>query len=203
MSTAELQVIKGGKQTFRTVEVVRQAESDRWAIAEAIVEDCEARGFGASVARAHDGNLGPEFVELCSEIAAACRGEGADTWKPKTVAKLRSVGLAWPVETRVAGATYGAHERMYAREDRVTRLERLVARSSDGKVNRNDVDLWLSTLKPQPVVGFLDGIEKAVRSALLAKGKPWGHVSQDDRGEIARRLRVIAAEIENAEGKFS
>jgi len=204
MSTAEMKVIKGGRQaTFRTVEVVRQAESDRWAIVEAIEEDIDAAGLTARAVRDDTAHKGAEFDELCSRIADACRGEGADAWKTRTVSNLYRVAVAWPTESRVEGATYGAHERMFAREDRVTRLQKLVARSSDGKINRNDVDLWLSSHKKSTVVGFLDGIDKAVRSALLAKGKPWSHVSQEDREVIAHRLRAVAEEVQHAEGKFA
>lgn len=203
MSTAELRVVKGGKQTFRTVEVVRQAESDRWAIVEAVEEDIDTAGFSAVARATANEPKGSEFIDFCSEIAAACRGEGADAWKAQTVSRLYRVSVAWPRDSRVSGATYGAHERLFSREDRVNRLSKLVDRSSDGKVNRNDVDLWLSTLKTRAIVGFLDGIDKAVRSAVLAKGKPWSHVAQDDREEIARRLRIVADEVQHGEGKFA
>lgn len=202
MGVAELKVIHGGKQTFRTVEVVRQAESDRWAIVEAIQEDIDADPLSARALRDDTAHKGADYRDLCSSIADACRAEGADAWKAETVSKLYRVAVAWPRESRVKGATYGAHERMFHREDRVSRLSKLVERSSSGRVNRNDVDLWLSNTKTTKTLGFLEAIDKAVRSALLSKGKPWTHVVQDDRDEIARRLRIIAEEVQHSEGKF-
>ncbi len=96
--------------TFRTVEVVRQAESDRWAIVEAIQDDFAVAGVVESPARAGDSKSGPkgaEYSDLCSRIASACRSEGADAWKAKTVSNLYRVAVAWPTESRVEGATYG------------------------------------------------------------------------------------------------
>lgn len=198
----DLSVITGGKPSFRTVEVVKRAESDRWDIVEAIQADVDASGLTAHAVRDDTAHKGQEFNDLCSNIADACRAEGADSWKARTVSNLYRVAVAWPRESRIEGATYGAHERLFHREDRVNRLTKLVERSSDGKVNRNDVDLWLSTLKPASVRGFLDGIDHAVRAAVFNKGKPWTHVAQDDRDEIARRLRAVAEEVQHSEGKF-
>lgn len=202
MSVAELKVISGGKQTFRTVEVVRQAESDRWAIVEAIEQDVLERLPAEAPAHAGADGINTGFYAICDEIADAIREANVDPYKAKTIAQFYRVAQAWPRDLRVKGATFGAHERLYAREDRVSRLSKLVDRSSDGRVNRQDVDLWLSNLKPATVRGFLDNVEHAVRSAVFSKGKPWSHVAQDDRDEIAHRLRRIAEEVQHAEGKF-
>jgi len=206
LSVTELKVLPGGKQSFRTVEVVKRAESDRWDIVEAIQQDIDDAGQSISaralMSEAGGVGKGQDYRDLCMSIADACRVEGADAWKAETVSKLYRVAVAWPSDSRIAGATYGAHERLFSREDRESRLRKLVERSSDGHVNRNDVDLWLSNLKPANVRGFLDGIDHAVRSALANKGKPWSHVTQDDRDAIAHGLRAVAEEVQHAEGKF-
>jgi hypothetical protein len=197
LTTAE--VIPINRTAFRTVEVVRRAEADRWDIVQAVQADIDAE-FPAHAGDSSPGPKGPEYHDLCSRIADAAREEGADSWKTQTVSNLYRVAVAWPPEDRVQGATYGAHERLFAREDRVQRLTRLVERSSDGHINRNDVDLWLSTLRPSNVRGFLDGMEHAVRSVLRNKGKPWSKVEQGDRDAIATFLEDIAEEIR--EGRF-
>lgn len=196
-----LRAVNGGKQSFRTVEVVKRAEHDRWDIVEAVQQDIATNpSLAARAADSLPGQRLPvELEQLCSEIADACRGEGADTWKTKTVVDLYRVAQAWPRESRVEGASYGAHERLFTRPDRAVRLQKMVERSSDGRINRNDVDRWLADQKPRKFVGFLEGIERGVRAVLKVKGRPWAKVADEDRAEIARVLRRIANEIENGE----
>ena len=121
LSTAEapkLTAVKGGKQTFRTVEVVKRAEHDRWDIVEAIKQDIDAAGFTAHAVNDKAGPKGIEFTNVCMAIADAARAEGADGWQARTVSILYRVAVAWPREDRVTGASYGAHERLFHRADR-------------------------------------------------------------------------------------
>lgn len=204
MTTAtqpKLKALKGGKQSFRTVEVVRRVEHDRWDLVEAVEQDIVSRLGREAIALAHARPSGVHtgLYAVCDEIADAVRAEGTEPLKRESIARFFVVSQAWPREARVKGASYGAHERLFARGDRVARLQNLVDRASDGRVNRNDVDRWLADQKPRKFIGFLDGIERGVRAVLKAKGKPWTKVADDDRQEIARMLRTIANEIENGE----
>lgn len=84
----ELHVVPGAR-SFRTVEVVRRAEHDRWDIVEAIQQDIDDAGE-ESTARAVDSKDGPKGAEF----AAAIRVAGAEPLQAKTVAGLSARALS-------------------------------------------------------------------------------------------------------------
>jgi len=195
----ELTVIEGGKKPLRLVEAFRHQNSTAWEVADAITADIEerfphvARATGESPA-----NTG--LKEALVEILAEARDDGVDL-KTSTATDYYRTSIAWQPVDRDPRASFKVHRRLYAKPNRKELLGKWL--SKYGKVTDQDAQRLLSEQKPQRLLSFLDGVEDGVRRLLIARGKPWGQVTQGDRDEIAARLRGIAEEIQHREGRFS
>lgn len=187
-----LEVIEGGKKTFRAVEVARKQEATSWEMADAIWED-----FSSGTAVSDENSA---RAELLDQITEALVAEGLD-YKRDTVKILRQVAEAWPPSERVEGATFTAHRmlRSSSYPNRRANLERLRDRSPNGKVTAHAVKVWVSEKKPRSHKSFLELVDERVRASLKAAAQPWHTVAQDDREQIARLLRVLAEEVQAGE----
>ena len=169
-------------------------ESGSWRLADALVEDI---GEDHRAARDDPHTKTGLFAKL-EEAYWEARDAGAKDLKSKTLARKYTTGAAWPAETRVSGASYAAHEALSPREfdgRREKALRRLVERSSDGWVGRDQVRLWKQHRKPTEVVPFLDQVERGLRSVLVRKGKPWNRLGQGDREAISKILHQLGNEV--------
>lgn len=200
MSTAELTAIKGGKKELHLVEAFRRQNADLWDVADALLDDIRERADEDTVAAILVGNSKPTgLTEVLIDVLHEARKEGVDL-KTSTATIYLRTALAWTPQVRTQGVSFAVHARLRAKPDRVALMNRWVKKF--GTVTEADALRELSEGKPKKTLTFLDGIEQAVRSVLQSHGKPWTHVAQGDRDEIARRLHVIGNEIINAEGKF-
>lgn len=192
MSTATLEVIAGGKKTYRSVEVAQKQEATSWEMADAIQEDY----LEESMTRVIDSNQ--EVGEVIDGITEALRHAGQD-YKRSTVKDYRQTAEAWPQAERVEGASFKAHKMLRSGKypNRRANLERIRDRSATGKVTAHAVEVWISEKKPRSQKSFLELVDVRVRAALKAAAKPWHTVAQDDREAIARLLRIVADEVQD------
>lgn len=193
MSTV-LEVLPGGKKTYRSVEVARKQEATSWEMADAIWEDVEADLMDQSIRSER------ELGEAIDKVYEALTVEGCDYGRSH-VRELRKTRESWPPSERVEGASFTAHYvlRSGTYPNRRANLERLRDRSKTGKVTAHAVKVWISERKPPAHKSFLELVEERVRTSLKAAAAPWHTVSEGDRASIARILRVVAEEVESGE----
>lgn len=187
-----LEVLPGGKKTYRSVEVARKQEATSWEMADAIWEDVQLELADQSDSSHRD--LGAAL----NGVSDALQTDGHD-YTRGYVTDLHKTCESWPPAERVEGASFTAHYllRSGTYPNRRANLERLRDRSSNGKVTAHAVKVWISEKKPPAHKTFLQLVDERVRSALKAAANPWHTVAQDDRNEIARLLRVIAEEVQD------
>lgn len=195
MSTV-LEVLPGGKKTYRSVEVARKQEATSWEMADAIWEDTEVELSDAERSSSDQ----PALTSALDKVYEALRDDGQD-YERIYVQQLRLTRESWPPTERVTGASFSAHYLLRAKTypNRRANLERLRDRSKGGKVTARAVKVWISEKKPSAHKSFLELVEERVRTSLKAAAAPWHTVAEGDRASIARILRVIAEEVESGE----
>lgn len=192
MSATALEVIKGGKKTYRSVEVARKQEATSWEMADAIWEDAQLELADQSDSSHRD--LG----DALNGVSDALQKDGHDFTR-SYVTDLHKTRESWPPSERVEGASFTAHYLLRASTypNRRANLERLRDRSKNGKVTAHAVKVWISERKPRSHKSFLELVDVRVRASLKAAAKPWHTVAQDDRDAIARLLRIMADEVQD------
>lgn len=142
--------------------------------------------------------------DVASEITNRLVAEGilidGNDPKPKTLLTWAKTAQVWSREDRVPGASFYAHRALNSPKYdriRVERLQRLVDKSSTGRISDKTVRNWIRDRKPGEKQSFLQKVERRLRGAVKSAASPWEATVQADRDKIAQILRVIANEIEN------
>lgn len=194
-----LRVVPGGKKTFRSVEIAKRAETDSWALADAVFEDLAALRPDLALETSRADGVKTGLTEAESEIADALTKEGLDYAKTY-VHDLFVTSRAWPPEERLESASFNAHYLLRSKtydRNRKQILERLERKSRTGKVTGQAVQIYISERKPKHTWTFIALVDRRVRASLKGAAQPWHLVADEDRERIADLLRTIAKEVED------
>lgn len=202
----ELAVVSTGalERVVATARRMEQHEEvDRWDFADDVHEAINDERGPETVSGPRQGNQHSMsgFYRAVDKVNDSLRKAQVTSVGRSSIVGAYATAEAWPEEDRVEGANYWAHYELRGRDytNRKQVLERLVEKT-DGPVGTPRVRLWKSDQKHEKTVPFLDQVERGVRGFLKRKGNPWDRVADDDRQQIARMLRAVAAEI--AAGEF-